>query len=114
MKPSSKYSLHSRITAILLAIAIVSTIIYLGFMVIIVNKMEDAMLGTLVGHEADELVTELARDPAARMPKTASVNAYLLSRDQSEPIPDYLKGLAPNVYNRVSVGEKPTSLRSLI
>ena len=40
------------------------------------------------------------------MPKTLSVNAYLLSRDNLEPIPDYLKGLSPNVYNRVSVGEK--------
>lgn len=106
VKLGSNSNLHSRITAILLAVAIVSTVLYLIFIVLVVNKMEDAMLATLIGHEADELITELASDPAAKMPKTNSVNAYLLSRENLEPIPDYLKELPPNVYNRVSVGEE--------
>ena len=63
-------------------------------------------MATLIGHEAAEIATELALDPALKLPKTDSVNAYLLSRDNLDPIPDYLRGLAPNVYNRVSVGEK--------
>jgi signal transduction histidine kinase len=84
----------------------VSTVSYLFFVVIMVNKMEDTMLAILVSHEADELITELARDPETRMPRTNSVNAYLLSRNHLDPLPDYLKGLAPNVYNRVAVEEK--------
>jgi signal transduction histidine kinase len=106
VKKSSKNNLHNRITAMLLAVGIVSTILYLALIVTVVNKMEDTMLATLIGHEAEELITELAQDSTVRMPKTDSVNAYLLSRDNLDPIPDYLRGLAPNVYNRVSVGEQ--------
>ena len=63
-------------------------------------------MATLVGHESDELIPELARDPEAKMTRTDSVNAYLLRRNHLDPLPDYLKGLAPNVYNRVAVEEK--------
>jgi len=39
------------------------------------------------------------------MPDTASVKAYLLSRDHLKPIPDYLRNLSPNVYHKMQVGE---------
>ena len=62
------------------------------------------MMATLVGHELDELVTSLAEDPQTKMPRTASVNAYLRSRDQMDPVPPYLKELSPNSYREIRVG----------
>ena len=105
MKQIPNYKLHSRVTMIFLVIAIVSTITYLTSMVVIVNKLETTMLATLVGHEVGELVVELSLDPEANMPDTASVKAYLLSREHLKPIPDYLRGLKPDVYNKILVGE---------
>jgi signal transduction histidine kinase len=101
----SNYRLHSHVSMIFLLIAIVSLGAYLFFIIVTVNKMEDAMLGTLMGHEADELVTELALNPEAKMPRTASVNAYLRSRARLDPIPDFIGTLAPNVYNEIPIGE---------
>jgi signal transduction histidine kinase len=101
----TNYRLHSHVSMIFLIVAIASLVAYLLFIVVVVNKMEDAMLGTLIGHEADELLTELALDPEAKMPRTASVNAYLRSRSRLDPIPDYLGTLQPNVYNEIPVGE---------
>jgi signal transduction histidine kinase len=39
------------------------------------------------------------------MPDTATVKAYLRSREQIKPIPDYLRGLKPDVYNKILIGE---------
>ena len=64
------------------------------------------MIATLVGHELDELLVELVKNPNAKMPKTASVDAYLLSRDHIDPIPEYLKGLDYDIYNEIKVGDK--------
>jgi signal transduction histidine kinase len=99
-----RYSLHSRITLILLVVAIVSTTAYLTVMVLTINRLEESMMATLVGHELDELVTSLAEDPQTKMPRTASVNAYLRSRDQMDPVPQYLARLSPNAYKEIRVG----------
>ena len=55
------HSLHGRITVILLGTAIVTTVLYVVFVVTIVHRMEDAMLTTLVGHELDEMISELKK-----------------------------------------------------
>jgi len=75
-------------------------------MVVIVDKLEKTMLATLLGHEIDELVVELSLDPGTKMPDTASVKAFLLSRAHLKPIPDYLRELRADVYNEISVGDK--------
>ncbi len=103
---SNRYRLHSRLTMIMLVVAIVVTISYVGAIVFIVNKLEAAMVTTMVGHEVDELIVDLSKDPQARMPETASVKAYLLSRDDQSPVPDYLKSLEPNIYSNLGVGDK--------
>ena len=64
------------------------------------------MVATLVGHELDELLVELSKDPNTKMPKTASVQAYLLSRNHLDPVPDYLQGLEYGIYNEIKVGNK--------
>ena len=74
-------------------------------MAVILDRLESAMLATLLGHEIDELVVELSQNPETQMPDTASVKAYLLSRDHLKPIPDYLRNLSPNVYHKMYVGE---------
>ncbi len=93
-----------------LVIAIVSTVIYVGAILFIINKLEIAMITTMVGHEIDELIVDLSNDPEASLPKTASVNAFLLSRDGQLPVPEYLKELEPNVYNNFSIGDKTYQL----
>ena len=105
MKQNLNYKLHSRVTVSLLVIAIISSITYLTVMVVILDRLETAMLATLLGHELDELVVELSQNPETQMPDTASVKAYLLSRDHLKPIPDYLRNLSPNVYHKMQVGE---------
>jgi signal transduction histidine kinase len=100
------YSLHSRITKAMLAVAIVSTVIYVVFVVTIVDRLEDAMMGTLVGHEVDEMVTLLAANPDEPMPRTVSVNGYMLNRDHDKPVPEYLRNLEPNIYRHLRVGDK--------
>lgn len=105
MKQNPNNKLHSRVTVSLLVIAIISSIIYLTVMVVILDRLETAMLATLLGHELDELVVELSQNPETQMPDTASVKAYLLSRDHLKPIPDYLRNLGPNVYHKMQVGE---------
>ena len=99
------YTLHGRLTASLLVIAIISMVSYMASMVVIIEKLEESMMATLVGHELDELVTGMAEDPETPMPKTASVNAYLMSREHLEPIPKYLRELSPNFYKEILVGE---------
>jgi len=101
-----RYSLHGRITLILLVVAIISITSYLIIMVLTIDRLEDSMMATLVGHELDELVTSLAEDPQTKMPRTASVNAYLRSRDQMDPVPQYLKRLSPNAYREIRVGNE--------
>ena len=90
----------------LIAIAAFSISIYSIFIIVIIEKFEDSILSTLVGHEMDELVYEIARDPDTPMPKTASVKGYLLSRVERTPIPDYLLELSPNIYSGIQVGDK--------
>jgi len=90
----------------LLVIALVCILFYATVMMMLVNKFEDALLTTLVGHEIDELVSELVENPEAKMPITDSVSAYLLSRESTIPVPDFLKGLSSNVHRDVRFGEK--------
>lgn len=90
----------------LLLIAALVSFMYFIFVLTMVNKLEETMLATLVGHEIDELVSELAQDPATGLPETASVHAYLLSREQEFPIPAYLKQLDSTIHNNIEVGEK--------
>lgn len=101
-----KYNLHRQNTLMLILIALFSSLIYFAFILTIVDRLQQTMLATLVGHEVDEIITELATDPNLVLPRTATVNAYLLSREQDVPIPDYLKELGSTLHNEVKLGEK--------
>lgn len=101
-----KFNLHSRLAMMLVLIASGCSLIYFIFVVVVANKLEATMLATLVGHELDELITEIIDDPNLKMPKTASMHAYLFSRESITPIPEYLKNLDSNVHNEVKVDDK--------
>ena len=102
---SNNYKLHSRVTMIFLIIAIVSTITYVSIIFIVLEKQEEAMVATMVGHELDELIGDLSNDPDTKLPKTASVNAFLLSRNDIKPVPEYLRALEPNLYSSIHIGD---------
>ncbi len=74
-------------------------------MVVAVGKLEHAMMATLIGHELDEIVTDLAADSEASLPMTEKVKAYLQSRDHLVPVPGYLETLEPNLYDKIVVGD---------
>lgn len=102
----AKYKLHRRIALMLLFTAVLGGLFYFAFVVTIVNKLEQTMLATLVGHEIDELVTELVKDPDIRMPNTASVQAYLLSRENEKPIPEFLKELESDIHEEIMIEDR--------
>ena len=106
MKLISRFNLQSRVIFVSITFAIISAIIYLILTTVIVKKLESTMLETVVSHEIDELVVELATDPDAILPKTASVSAYLLSRDHLEPIPDEIKFLSINSYSEIRIADR--------
>ncbi len=88
----------------LLLVAVTASLFYIIFIVTIVSKLEDVMVATLVGHEIDEIVTDLVKNPNIRMPRTASVQAYLKSREKKTPIPEFLKKLNTTAHSQVTVG----------
>ncbi len=98
--------MHGRITIIMLGISAFTIIVYTVFVITAVNKLEQTMMATLVGHEIDEIVSELAEDPGGKLPETASVKVYMQSRAGEKPIPEYLVGLSPDVHNKVRVDNR--------
>lgn len=106
MSKRTNYKLHSRITMTLLVIAIASSISYVSFMIFTLDRLEAAMLATLLGHELDEQLVELSLNPDVRMPDTASVKGYLLSRERQRPIPEYLRNLSSDVHHKLRVGDR--------
>ncbi len=63
------------------------------------------MVATLVDHELDEIMGGLGNNPEMKMPKTASVNAFLLSRDKVRPVPEYLKALEPDLHRSIHIDD---------
>ncbi len=100
------HSLHGRITVILLGTAIVTTVLYVVFVVTIVHRMEDAMLTTLVGHELDEMISELTKNPDAPMPQTLSIKGFMPDRDGRDSVPPYLLELPLGIHRDLEILDK--------
>ena len=75
---SPKYKLHSRIALKFLVIAALSCVVFSVFVITIVDKLEHTMVATLVGHELDELLVELTKDPNTKIPKYLKRHRYRL------------------------------------
>ena len=88
-------SLHGTITLALLVGALVSLLGYVVFTYTVIEELEESVMTTLVGHEIEEIVTSMEEDPTVGLAHSATVNAYLLSREHRVPIPDYLRELSP-------------------
>ena len=103
---NNKYTLHSRIARKMLYLGVIATIVYSVLVVALVHRLETLMVTTLLGHEVSEMVIELQNDPDARMPKSASIQAFRLSEEDQYPIPEYLKSLDYDGYVKVSAGKR--------
>jgi signal transduction histidine kinase len=90
----------------LLLIAAVGSICYFVFIVTIVNKLEQAMLDTMVEHETAELISEYMNSPALYLPTTGAIQSFLKSRNSTIAIPDHLKDLAPGEYHDIKTNGK--------
>ncbi len=98
--------LHSRITLALLAFAIVTTVLYVVFVVTILDKLQQAMLANLVGHEVNEIVLSLAENPDEKLHSTSTLDVFLSSRADQKPVPHHLRKLDAGVRRNVEIGER--------
>ncbi len=102
LKSSYKPRLHNRIITISIIVATVGSVIYSVLLWTIVDGLEEAMFSTLVGHEIDEVVLDLAADKDAVLPHSGSLGVYLLTREDDQFIPDYLRSLESGSYREIS------------
>lgn len=101
---------HKRLSLELLVLAAIAILFYFVFIVTIVHKLEQAMISTLVSHETGELVTELALDPDIKLPEHGPIIAFLLSRQETHPIPKYFYDLDGGVHNEITVGDRTLAI----
>ena len=99
----SNFNLHSRVILTFTGVSIVLAIVFLSVTTIFIGKLEKTLYASMISHEIDELILDLSENPDIRMPKTASVNAYLLSRNHVKPIPDEIRRLRPGIYSKVRI-----------
>ena len=107
LNPKPKHALHSRVARLLIAGVVFGSIAYSFIVWLTVDRLEQALLTTLVGHEVDEIVQELAANvPQVALHRTAAFQSYLRSHDPSNPVPDYIKALAPGIHHAVPEGDR--------
>jgi len=68
--------------------------------------LEDALLAKQVDFELENIIQLLARNPDTVLPRSASLNIYLASRQATQPIPEYLLDLADGVNHDVKLADK--------
>jgi signal transduction histidine kinase len=68
--------------------------------------LEDALLAKQIEFELENMIQLLARNPDAALPRSASLNIYLASRQATQPMPEYLLNLTDGVNHDVKLADK--------
>jgi signal transduction histidine kinase len=68
--------------------------------------LEDALLAKQINFELENIIQLLARNPDAVLPRSASLNIYLASRQATQPIPEHLLDLTDGVNHDVKLADK--------
>ena len=107
MKPFSEKSALFKNILLSISLASIGFMTLLSLVVYYANeKLEYDLLEKQVGFELDNIQQKLRNDPAAKLPQTASLSAYLKSRQQQEDYPDYLDSLGPGVHHDIIIDDK--------
>ena len=82
---------------------LLASVCFLSLLTIVVyysnEALEDALLNTQTDFELKNIRDQLAQNPAAPLPGSASLSVYLDSRRQARPIPEHLAGLDMGVHH---------------
>ena len=89
---------------------LLASVCFLSLLTIIVyysnEALEDALLNTQTDFELENIREQLAQNPAAPMPGSASLSVYLESRRELRPIPRHLAGLDMGVHHDIELDGK--------
>jgi hypothetical protein len=94
----------------IMASILLASVLFLSLLSIVVyysnEILEDALLAKQTDFELQNIKSLLARDPQARLPRSASLNIFLASRAATQPIPQHLQGLSEGVHHDIKIGDK--------
>jgi signal transduction histidine kinase len=89
---------------------LLASVFFLSLLTLVVyysnEILEDDLLARQTEFELYNILELLAVDPDAPLPKSASLSIYLQSRQDRQPIPDYLSELADGVNHDVKIDDK--------
>ncbi|MCP4391639.1 MAG: HAMP domain-containing histidine kinase, partial [Gammaproteobacteria bacterium] len=89
---------------------LLASVFFLSLLTIVVyysnEILEDDLLARQTEFELYNIQELLATDPNAALPRSASLSIYLQSRQDRQPIPEYLADLADGVTHDIKVGDK--------
>lgn len=89
---------------------LLASVCFLSLLTIVVyysnEVLEDALLNTQTDFELENIRKQLAQNPDAPLPGSASLSVYLGSRRDRRPIPDHLAGLDTGVHHDLELDGK--------
>jgi signal transduction histidine kinase len=94
----------------IMASILLASVLFLSLLSIVAyysnEIIEDELLARQTDFELQNIKLLLARDPQARLPRSASLSIYLASRATTQPIPKHLVDLAEGVYHDIKLDGK--------
>jgi len=101
---------HSPLFRKIMLSILLAAVFFLSLLNIVVyysnEILEDELLAKQIDFELYNILQLLARDPDTVLPRSASLNIYLASRQATQPIPDYLQDLTDGVSHDVKIDDK--------
>jgi signal transduction histidine kinase len=94
----------------IMASILLAPVFFLSLLSIVVyysnEILEDELLARQIDFELENILQLLTRDADAVLPKSASLNIYLASRQATQAIPDYLLNLTDGVNHDIKIADK--------
>ena len=89
---------------------LLASVFFLSLLTIVVyysnEILEEDLLAKQTEYELQNIRELLTKNPSALLPRSASLSIYLKSRQQAQPIPDYLAELDEGVHHDIKIGDK--------
>jgi signal transduction histidine kinase len=94
----------------IMASILLASVLFLSLLSIVVyysnEIIEDELLARQTDFELQNIKLLLARDPHARLPRSANLSIYLASRATTQPVPKHLVDLAEGIYHDIKLDGK--------
>ncbi|NCF35765.1 MAG: hypothetical protein GWP56_05165 [Gammaproteobacteria bacterium] len=89
---------------------LLASVFFLSLLTLVVyysnEILEDDLLARQTEYELQNIRELLAKNPSAPLPRSASLSIYLESRQQTQPISDYLAELDAGVHHDIKIDDK--------